>query len=167
MPDLICKMSLREFNQIRLQFLQLCVVFLMLPLAHSGCAPRVVQVTPGAGTPGTVISVSMEYLVGWPRVEIAGESMNFYQLKLISSDPRRKEVPGEELVWIEDKILQFSIPELPAGDYKVTVYDDKGPPDDLVYSFLETSAYLAFPPVWPFVLRSNQAQFDLRVLPAR
>jgi len=74
-------------------------------------------------------------------------------------------VPGEELVWIEDKILQFKIPDLPPGEYVVTIHDDKGPPDDLIYSFLETTAYVIFPPVWPFVFRSNQTQFTLRVLP--
>ena len=68
----------------------------------------------------------------------------------------RKEVPGEELVWIEDKILQFAIPDLPPGNYTVTIHDDKGPPGDTVYSVLETTAYVIFPPVWPFVFRSNQ-----------
>ena len=92
--------------------------------------------------------------------------MEWPQLKLQASDVNRKDVPGEELIWIEDKILHFKIPELAAGDYKVTIHDDKGPPGDLIYSFLETTAYLAFPPVWPFVLRSNQTQIDLRVLPA-
>ena len=44
-------------------------------------------------------------------------------------------------------------------------HDDKGPPGDPIYSALETTAYVAFPPVWPFVFRSNQTQFNLRVLP--
>jgi hypothetical protein len=35
----------------------------------------------------------------------------------------------------------------------------------LTYSLLETTAYVAFPPVWPFVFRSNHTQFKLRVLP--
>ena len=108
----------------------------------------------------------MEYLVGWPRVEIGGRVMDFSQLKLLAQKPDRREIPGEELVWIEDKILQFRIPELPPGEYEVTIHDDKGPPGDSIYSFLETTAYLAFPPVWPFVLRSNAAQVPLRVLPA-
>ena len=119
------------------------------------------------GTPGSLVSLSMEYLVGWPRVEIGGKMMDWPQLKLMASNPDRREVPGEELVWIEDKILEFKIPELPPGNYTVTIHDDKGPPGDPVYSFLETSAYLAFPPVWPFVFRSNQTQFDLRVLPVK
>jgi hypothetical protein len=109
----------------------------------------------------------MEYLVGWPRVEIGDKMMDWPQLKLRAANPERKEVPGEELVWIEDKILQFTIPDLPPRDYTVTVHDDKGPPDDTVYSVLETTAYVIFPPVWPFVFRSNQAQFNLRVLPAK
>jgi hypothetical protein len=150
-----------------MKFLHSFVFFLLLSLLHNACAPRILHISPTAGAPGTLVSVSMEYLVGWPRVEIAGNSLDFYQLKLIATKPERKHVPGEELVWIEDKVLQFAIPDLPPGDYKVTVHDDKGPPGDLVYSFLETSAYLAFPPVWPFVLRSNRTEFDLRVLLAR
>jgi hypothetical protein len=133
----------------------------------SACAPRIVQTNPLEGAPGTTISLSMEYLVGWPRVEIGGKIMDWPQLKLTALNTERKDIPGEELVWIEDKILQFSIPDLPPGSYTVTIHDDKGPPGDMVYSILETAAYLAFPPVWPFVLRSNQTQFDLRVLPTR
>jgi hypothetical protein len=142
-------------------------VFFLLPslLLDTACALRVLQMHPSEGAPGTVVSLSMQYLVGWPRVEIAGKSMDFYQLKLIASDPERKNVPGEELIWIEDKILQFAIPDLPPGDYTVIVHDDKGPPGDRVYAVLETAAYLAFPPVWPFVLRSNQTQLTLRVVP--
>jgi hypothetical protein len=136
-------------------------------LSVYGCAPRVVQMSPLEGAPGTLVSLSMEYLVGWPRVEIGGKMMDWPQLKLLASNPDRREVPGEELVWIEDKILEFTIPDLPPGNYTVTIHDDKGPPDDPVYSFLETSAYLAFPPVWPFVFRSNQTQFSLRVLPVK
>jgi hypothetical protein len=119
------------------------------------------------GAPGTLVSLSMEYLVGWPRVEIGGKMMDWPQLKLLAANPDRKEVPGEELVWIEDKILQFTIPDLLPGDYTVIVHDDKGPPGDPVYSVLETTAYVIFPPVWPFVFRSNQAQVTLRVLPAK
>lgn len=107
----------------------------------------------------------MEYLVGWPRVEVGKVMMDWPQLKLQAVEESRRDVPGEELVWIEDKILHFKIPELPPGNYKVTIHDDKGPPGDLIYSFLETTAYLAFPPVWPFVLRSNRTEVDLRVLP--
>jgi len=107
----------------------------------------------------------MEYLVGWPRIQIAKTTMDWPQLNLIAADATRKEVPGEELIWIEDKVLQFKIPDLPPGEYEVIIHDDKGPPGDLPYSFLETTAYVIFPPVWPFVFRSNQAQFNLRVLP--
>jgi hypothetical protein len=123
--------------------------------------------SPAEGTPGTRVSLSMEFLVGWPRVEIGGKMMDWPQLKLLAANPDRKAVPGEELVWIEDKILEFTIPDLPPGNYTVTIHDDKGPPGDPVYAFLETSAYLAFPPVWPFVFRSNQTQFNLRVLPVK
>jgi len=123
--------------------------------------------SPVEGTPGTSVSLSMEYLVGWPRVEIGGKMMDWPQLKLLAANPDRKEVPGEELVWIEDKILQFTIPDLPPGNYTVTIHDDKGPPGDTVYSVLETTAYVIFPPVWPYVFRSNQTQFDLRVLPVQ
>ena len=138
---------------------------LTLFLAAPSCAPRVVEMNPLRGMPGDTVSLSMEYLVGWPRVEIGSVMMDWPQLKLQATAADRKDVPGEELIWIEDKILHFKIPELAPGDYKVTIHDDKGPPGDLIYSFLETTAYLAFPPVWPFVLRSNQAQVDLRVLP--
>ena len=131
------------------------------------CAPRVVHMSPVEGSPGTIVSLSMEYLVGWPRVEVGGKVMDWPQLKLLALNPERKNVPGEELVWIEDKVLQFAIPDLAPGSYTVTIHDDKGPPGDTVYSILETAAYLAFPPVWPFVLRSNQAQFNLRVLPMK
>lgn len=130
------------------------------------CAPRVVRINPVEGTPGTIVSLSMEYLVGWPRVELGGKMMDWPQLKLLASNPDRREVPGEELVWIEDKILQFTIPDLAPGNYTVTIHDDKGPPGDTVYSVLETTAYVIFPPVWPFVFRSNKTEVTLRVLPA-
>jgi len=133
--------------------------------ASSACAPRIVGVHPAQGGPGTVVNVATEYLIGWPRVEIAGKTMDWSELELIAADPQRGDVPGEELIWIEDKYLRFKIPDLPPGEYVVTIHDDKGPPGDLVYSFLETTAYVMFPPVWPFVFRSNRAQFDLRVLP--
>jgi hypothetical protein len=107
----------------------------------------------------------MEYLVGWPRVEIGGHVMDYPRLKLQALNPERRDVPDMELVWIEDKILQFRVPDLPPGEYTVTIHDDKGPPGDMVYSFLETTAYLIFPPVWPFVLRSNQTQTNFRVTP--
>ena len=139
-------------------------------LTVSACAPRITNMTPGViidGRPGTVVNLSMEYLVGWPRIEIAGRIMDWPQLKLIAADADRKHVPGEELVWIEDKVLQFTIPDLPPADYKVIIHDDKGPPGDPVYAALETTAYVIFPPVWPFVFRSNQTDFTLRVLPAK
>ena len=122
--------------------------------------------SPLEGPPGTTVSLSMEYLVGWPRVEIGNVMMDWPQLKLLAADPARREIRGEDLVWIEDKILQFKIPDLAPGEYRVVIHDDKGPPGDPIYSFLETTAYLAFPPVWPFVLRSNQSAMKLRVLPA-
>ena len=122
---------------------------------------------PLRGSPGDTVSLSFEYLVGWPRVEIDNVIMDWPQLKLQAKDPTRRDVPGEELIWIEDKILHFKIPELAPGDYQVIIHDDKGPPGDLIYSFLETTAYLAFPPVWPFVLRSNQVQIGLQVLPKK
>ena len=137
----------------------------LLCLIVCGCAPRVVKMSPLEGPPGTLVNVSMEYLVGWPRVEMGGKMMDWPQLKLLASHPDRKDVPGEELVWIEDKILQFKIPDLPPGDYTVTIHDDKGPPGDPIYSVLETTAYVIFPPVWPFVFRSNKTAIMLRVLP--
>ena len=141
------------------------VVTVYFLIASASCAPRIVNVHPIEGRPATTVNVSMEYLVGWPRVEIGKTMMDWPELKLVAADPARKDVPGEELLWIEDKLLQFTIPDLLPGDYDVTIYDDKGPPGDMTYSFLETTAYLLFPPVWPFVFRSNQAQFKLRVLP--
>jgi len=82
-------------------------------LCLSACAPRVVQMSPLEGPPGTTVSVALEYLVGWPRVEIGDKVMDWPQLKLLATDPARQDVPGEELIWIEDKVLQFQIPELP------------------------------------------------------
>ena len=124
------------------------------------------QMSPLEGRPGTIISVSMKYLVGWPRVEIGNLIMDWPDLKLLATDAARKDVLGEELVWIEDKILQFRVPDLPPADYKLIIHDDKGPPGDLIYSFLETAAYLAFPPVWPFVLRANHTEIMLKILSA-
>jgi hypothetical protein len=134
-------------------------------LTLTACAPRVVEMTPQEGPPGTLVNLSMEHLVGWPRVEIGGHTMDFYQMKLLAKDPERAEVRGEDLIWIEDKILQFRVPSLSPGEYAVTIHDDKGPPGDKVYSFLETTAYVAWPPVWPFVFRSNEAKTTFRVLP--
>ncbi len=149
-------------RRLRVRFLFGLTAWLLVAAA---CAPRILEVAPLEGRPATTVNVAMEYLVGWPRVEIGGTIMDWPQLKLMAADPARKEVPGEELVWIEDKILQFKIPDLAAGEYNVVIHDDKGPPGDVTYSFLETSAYVAFPPVWPFVFRSNRAEFQLRVLP--
>ena len=142
-------------------------VSLVVILNVMACAPRIISVTPAEGPPGTLINLSMEYLVGWPRVEIAERVMDWPKIKLVATAPERKDIPGEELVWIEDKVLQFKIPDLPPADYKVIVHDDKGPPGDPIYSVLETTAYVIFPPVWPFVFRSNQTEFMLRVLPAQ
>ena len=145
--------------------MRLTFCLLTFVLALTGCAPRALEMNPKEGRPGTTVSVSMEYLVGWPRVEIAGRVMDYHQMKLLGLRPESRDVPGEQLAWIEDKILQFRIPELPPGDYTVTIHDDKGPPGDHLYSILETTAYLIFPPVWPFVLRSNETQVPFRVLP--
>ena len=145
--------------------MQFTFCILTFALALIACAPRALEMNPKEGRPGTTVSVSMEYLVGWPRVEIAGRVMDYHQMKLSGLRADRREVPDEELVWIEDKILQFRIPELPPGDYTVTIHDDKGPPGDNIYSILETTAYLIFPPVWPFVLRSNETRVPFRVLP--
>jgi hypothetical protein len=127
------------------------------------CAPTVTRVEPLEGRPGTIVSLSMEYLVGWPRVEIGGETLDYYQLKLLGSAPERRNVSDMNLVWIENKVLQFRVPNLPLGEYRVTVHDDKGPPGDPVYSVLETTAYMIFPPVWPFLMRSNETSVTFRV----
>jgi hypothetical protein len=145
-----------------LRAIQTAVLIFCLGLA--ACAPKIVQIEPTEGVPGTVVSLSMQYLVGWPRVEMGGQVMDYPRLKLLAQKPDRRDVPDKELVWIEDKILQFRVPDLPPGEYTVTIHDDKGPPGDLVYSFLETTAYLIFPPVWPFVLRSNKTQASFRVM---
>jgi hypothetical protein len=150
-------------NHCRIDFL--IVSFVALLAVGSSCAPRITSVTPSEGAPATLVNVAMEYLVGWPRVEIGATMMDWPQLKLTAADAARKEIPGEELIWIEDKVLQFRVPDLPPGVYDVIIHDDKGPPGDPAYSFLETTAYVVFPPVWPFVFRSNQAQFKFRVLP--
>jgi hypothetical protein len=131
----------------------------------SACAPRITHVEPTEGPPGTIVSLSMKYLVGWPRVDVAGGVLDWAELRLLGVAPESEGVRGEDLIWIEDKILQFRIPSAPPGDYIVTVYDGKGPAGQPVYSFLETAAYVAFPPVWPFVFRSNRAQTSLRILP--
>lgn len=157
-------MNLRTLNGGFLSYL-LTAAFLLLELL--GCAPRITSSEPLAGKPGAKIDLPMEYLVGWPRVEVGGTIMDWPQLKLMAQKPERKDLPGEELIWIEDKVLQFTIPDLPPGDYTVTIHDDKGPPGDLIYSFLETTAYVIFPPVWPFVFRANQAQTTLRILPVQ
>src|ERR1044071_8040053 len=130
----------------------------ILAVANLSCAPRITNVTPPEGAPATTITVSIEYLVGWPRVEISDRVLEWPQPRLIAASPERRHVPGEELVWIEDKFLQFTIPDISPGEYVVTIHDDKGPPGDFIYSALETTAYVAFPPVWPFVFRSNQTQ---------
>ena len=128
-----------------------------------GCAPRVIRMEPTQGRPGTLVSLSMEHLVGLPRVEIGGKMMDYYELKLLGLKPERRDVADMELAWIEDKILQFRVPDLPPGEYKVIVHDDKGPPGDKIYSLLETAAYVMFPPVWPWVLRANEVAANFRV----
>jgi hypothetical protein len=141
----------------------------VLCITAIACAPRITNITPDtvfSGRAGAVMQLPMRYLVGWPRVEVGGRILDWPQLKLLAADPDRKDVPGEELIWIEDKVLQFTIPELSPADYRVVIHDDKGPPGDPVYAALETTAYVIFPPVWPFVFRSNQTEFTLRVLPS-
>jgi hypothetical protein len=140
------------------------VIAMMLASLYA-CAPKITGIDPAEGRPGTTVSLSMKHLVGWPRVEIAGQMMDWADLKLLGVTPESQRIRGEDLIWIEDKILQFRIPDVPPGDYRVTVYDDKGPPGQPVYSVLETAAYVAFPPVWPFVFRSNRAQTNLTILP--
>jgi hypothetical protein len=140
---------------------------LLVALGAGACAPRILSSEAFQGAPGTKIDLPMKYLVGWPRVEIGDRMMDWPQLKLSALNPERKDVRGEELVWIEDKVLQFTIPDLPPGDYHVTVHDDKGPPGDLIYSFLETTAYVIFPPVWPYVFRANHTETTVRILPAQ
>jgi hypothetical protein len=129
------------------------------------CAPQITRVEPTEGRPGAIVSLSMKYLVGWPTVDVAGEVLDWAELRLLGAAPESEGVRGEDLIWIEDKILQFRIPKAQPGDYVVTVYDGKGPSGQPAYSFLETVAYVAFPPVWPFVFRSNRAQTNLRILP--
>ena len=140
---------------IRLSFFLLLV---------TSCAPKLLETQSFQGTAGETVRVPLRYLVGWPRVEIGDQTLIWSDLKLTSLDPNRRDVPGEELVCIEDKILHFPIPDVGPGTYTVTVHDDKGPPGDTIYSILETTAYIVFPPVWPFVFRSNQTKFILTVL---
>jgi len=141
------------------------ISFVAFSFCASSCAPRIVRMQPDEGAPGTLISLSMEYLVGWPRVEIGGHVMEWSELRLLGTKPASEGIPGEELVWIEDKVLQFRIPNLAPGNYTVIVHDDKGPPGEPLYSALESAAYVAFPPVWPFIFRSNQVQGTLKILP--
>src|SRR5919108_3175893 len=108
--------------------LRLAAFIATLSLWASACAPRIIQMDPSEGRPGTIVSLSMEYLVGWPRVEISGQKMDYYELRLLGLKPERTNVSDMELAWIEDKVLQFRVPELPPGEYLVTVHDDKGPP---------------------------------------
>ena len=139
-------------------------IFILISfLALSACAPRVIQIAPKEGVPGTQVTLTMEYLVGWPRVEIGSQMMDYYKLKLSSTNPTGNPIEDEELSWIEDKILQFQVPDLPPGNYLVTIYDDKGPPGDKIYAVLETTAYVIAPPVWPFVFRSNQTTVNFKV----
>ena len=142
-----------------------CLIIIANLLAATSCAPRIVAIDPVQGSPGTMVSLSVKNLVGWPRVEIGDQVMDWPQLKLLASDPERQTVRGEDLVWSEDKILQFRIPVLPPGDYTVMIHDDKGPPGQPVYAFLETTAYVLFPPVWPYVFRNNRTQTTLKILP--
>ena len=63
-------------------------------LLVSACAPRVVQMSPLEGRPGTTVNIAMEYLVGWPRLEIGNRMLDWPQLKLLATDPARKDVPA-------------------------------------------------------------------------
>jgi hypothetical protein len=128
------------------------------------CSPKLLETQPFQATAGETVRIPMRYLVGWPRVEIGDQTLTWSHLKLTSLNPSRRDVPGEELVWIEDKILHLPIPDIDPGTYTITVHDDKGPPGDMIYSILETTAYMVFPPVWPFVFRSNQTKFLLTVV---
>jgi hypothetical protein len=141
------------------------ILAIAFSFAIASCAPRVIRMHPSEGAPGTLINLSMEYLVGWPRVEIAGRVLEWSELKLLGTKPQSEGIRGEDLTWIEDKILQFRVPDLPPGIYPVIIHDDKGPPNEPAYSALESAAYVAFPPVWPFIFRSNQTQVTLRILP--
>ena len=140
------------------------LLFSFFVVLVSSCAPKLLETQSFQGTAGETVRVPLRYLVGWPRIEIGDQTLIWSDLKLTSLDPNRRDVPGEELVWNEDKILHFPIPDVGRGTYTVTVHDDKGPPGDTIYSILETTAYIVFPPVWPFVFRSNQTKFILTVL---
>jgi hypothetical protein len=150
------------FGIAKLSRKQLSLSFFVLLIPS--CAPTLLETPSLQGTAGETVRVPIRYLVGWPRVEIGDQTLNWSDLKLTSLDPNRRDVPGEELVWIEDKILHLPIPDIGPGTYTITVHDDKGPPGDMIYSILETTAYMIFPPVWPFVFRSNQTKFLLTVL---
>ncbi len=121
-------MKLIRYSRVNRSKLLFAVLSLFSFMWFSGCAPHVTQMTPLAGQPGSIVSLLMVNLVGWPRVEIGSEMMDWPKLKLLSADPAKKDVRGEDLVWIEDKILQFRIPDLKPGDYTVTIHDDKGLP---------------------------------------
>ena len=151
----LCVIANLSGKQLSLSFFVLIV---------TSCAPKLLETPSFQGTAGETLRIPIRYLVGWPRVEIGDRSLIWSDLKLTSLDPNRRDVPGDELVWIEDKILHFPIPDIGPGTYTVTVHDDKGPPGDTIYSILETTAYMVFPPVWPFVFRSNQTKLILTVL---
>ena len=142
------------------------LVVALILLGPWGCAPRVSHMSPKAGPAGTRVDLHVQYLVGWPRVEIGGQTLDYPKLKLSGTASVTEEADGAsetKLGILEDKLLQFRIPDLPPGHYPVTIHDDKGPPRDPVYSFLETTAYLIFPPVWPFLFRPNQATVTFEV----
>ena len=90
-----------------------------------------------------------------------GNNWDVFQTEGGGRDSRTRMIELGKYNWTD----KFNIPEVAPGEYVVTIHDDKGPPGDPIYSALETMAYVAFPPVWPFVFRSNQTQFNLRVLP--
>ena len=124
-PGKIMQKNHLKFRLLR-AFYGVCVPLALL--AVGGCNPRIVSTDRLEGAPGTKVNLAMEYLIGWPRVEVGGKMMDWPQIRLMALNPERKDVRGEELIWIEDKILQFTIPDLPPGEYQVIIYDDKGPP---------------------------------------
>ena len=85
-----------SFNLSREQLLLTFFVLLV-----TSCAPKLLQTHSFQGTVGETVKVPIRYLVGWPRIEIGDRTLIWSDFKLISLDPNRRDVPGEELVWIE------------------------------------------------------------------
>ena len=68
---------------------------LLALLAVGGCNPRIVSTDRLEGAPGTKVNLAMEYLIGWPRVEIGGKMMDWPQIRLMALNPERKDVRGK------------------------------------------------------------------------